>query len=66
MSRPTTKAGLMIATTENYRKLSTFISGLTEKKLSTDFDFSADEKRKEAHWAPILSVIHPATMIGPK
>ena len=50
MSRPTTKAGLMTAATENYRKLNTLISELTEKELSTDFDFSADEKRKEAHW----------------
>lgn len=50
MSRPTTKAGLMTAATENFRKLNILISGLTEKELSTDFDFAADEKRKEAHW----------------
>lgn len=50
MSRPTTKAGLMNAATDNYRKLNTLIAGLTEKELATDFDFAADEKRKEAHW----------------
>lgn len=50
MGRPTTKAGLMIAATDNYRKLNTLIAGLTEKELTTDFDFAADEKKKEAHW----------------
>ena len=50
MGRPTTKAGLMVAATDNFKKLNTLISGLTEKELSTAFDFSDDEKKKEAHW----------------
>lgn len=50
MARPTTKAGLMLAATNNYQKLNTLISELTEKELSADFDFSDDEKKKEAHW----------------
>lgn len=50
MARPTTKAGLMLAATNNYQKLNTLISELTEKELSTDFDFAEDEKKKEAHW----------------
>lgn len=50
MGRPTTKADLMTAATDNYKKLNTLISELTEKELSTVFDFSGDEKKKEAHW----------------
>lgn len=40
----------MVAATDNFKKLNTLISGLTEKELSTAFDFSDDEKKKEAHW----------------
>ncbi len=50
MGRPVTKADLMGAAEHNYGKLNTIISGLTEKELSTEFDFSGDEKKKEAHW----------------
>ena len=50
MGRPATKADLMNAATDNYAKLNTLILGLTEKELSTIFDFSGDEKKKEAHW----------------
>ncbi|MDO5603108.1 MAG: hypothetical protein Q4G07_10105, partial [Oscillospiraceae bacterium] len=46
MSRPTTKAELMTAAAGNYKNLNALISGLTEKELSTAFDFSADEKKK--------------------
>ena len=38
------------AAADNYRKLNTLIDGLTEKELTTEFDFAADEKKKEAHW----------------
>lgn len=51
MGRPTTKADLLTAATMNYEKLNTFIASLTEKELSTPFDFSEDEKKKEAHWS---------------
>lgn len=50
MSRPTTKTDLMTAAAANYEKLNALISELTEKELSTSFDFSHDEKKKEAHW----------------
>lgn len=50
MGRPTTKADLFTAATDNYEKMNAFISGLTEKELSTPFDFAGDEKKKEAHW----------------
>lgn len=50
MSRPTTKSDLITAASDNYKKLNTLISGLTEKELSTIFDFAGDEKKKEAHW----------------
>lgn len=50
MSRPTTKAGLLYAASTNYQKMNDLISTLTSEELSTPFDFSADEKKKEAHW----------------
>ena len=50
MGRPTTKTDLLTASAVNYEKLNTFISELTEEELSTPFDFSGDEKKKEAHW----------------
>jgi len=50
MARPTNKAALLYASATNFKKLNDMISGLTEKELSTPFDFSADEKKKEAHW----------------
>ena len=48
MSRPTTKSELLHAAPENYEKMNALISSLTEKELSTPFEF--DEKKKEAHW----------------
>lgn len=50
MGRPTTKAGLLTAASKNFENLNTLISNLTEVELSTEFDFSEDEKKKEAHW----------------
>ncbi len=50
MSRPTSKTDLMTAAADNYRKLNALIDGLTEKELTTEFNFAADEKKKEAHW----------------
>ena len=40
----------MIAAKENYEKLNLLISKMTEEELNTPFDFSEDEKKKEAHW----------------
>lgn len=50
MSRATSKADLIIDATSNYEKMNTLIDELTEKELSIPFDFSDDEKKKEAHW----------------
>lgn len=50
MGRPTTKTELLTAAATNYEKLNALISTLTEQELSTPFDFSSDEKKKEAHW----------------
>ena len=50
MSRATTKADMLTAAVDNYEKLNALIAELTEKELSTSFDFTVDEKKKEAHW----------------
>ncbi|MDE6434760.1 MAG: ClbS/DfsB family four-helix bundle protein [Lachnospiraceae bacterium] len=50
MGRPTTKSDLISAANDNYEKMNLLISSLTEKELSTVFDFSGDDKKKEAHW----------------
>lgn len=50
MPRPTNKKDLMIAADAGFHKLQEVISSLTETELNTPFDFSADEKKKEAHW----------------
>lgn len=50
MGRPTTKSDLLTAAAANYEKLNALIADLTEKELSTPFDFFDDVKKKEAHW----------------
>lgn len=50
MPRPKTKEELVQASKENYEKLNLFISKLSEEELQTPFDFSRDQKKKEAHW----------------
>ncbi|MDE7203065.1 MAG: ClbS/DfsB family four-helix bundle protein, partial [Lachnospiraceae bacterium] len=50
MARPTTKADLMEAANSNFESLKEFIASMTEQELATPFDFSKDEKKKEAHW----------------
>lgn len=50
MGRATTKSDMITAAIRNYEKLSGIISQLTEEELSTSFDFTADDKKKEAHW----------------
>lgn len=56
MSRPRTKTDLLATATSNYEKLNTIIIGLTEKEISTSFDFLGDEKKKEAHWKRDLNL----------
>ena len=50
MPRPKTKEGLVLVSKENYENLKLFISKLSEDELQTPFDFSRDQKKKEAHW----------------
>lgn len=50
MGRATTKTDLLENAISNYNKLNVLISELTEEELSTPFDFSGNEKKKEAHW----------------
>ena len=50
MARPTSKTDLMQAAAANWQKLNDFVAGLTEAELAAPFYFSADEKKKEAHW----------------
>lgn len=50
MSRPRIKEDLVTAAATNYEKLLTLIENRTEKEKSICYDFSADEKKKEAHW----------------
>lgn len=50
MGRATTKKDLLMAAADQYEKLNALILGLTEEKLATEFDFSTDENKKEAHW----------------
>ena len=50
MARPTTKADLFNSADERYEMLMEIVENLTQKELSTEFDFSKDIKKKEAHW----------------
>lgn len=50
MARPQTKEDLLTAANENYEKLNGLIEKMSDKELTTSFDFSKDEKKKEAHW----------------
>lgn len=50
MARPRTKTELVTAAAENYKKLMVMIGGMSETELSTEFNFSREEKKKEAHW----------------
>ena len=50
MPRPQTKNDLIEAADLNYDKFLKLIDSMTEIELSTEFDFSSDTKKKEAHW----------------
>lgn len=50
MARPQTKKDLIEAANLNYEKLLKLMDSMTETELSTEFDFSSDTKKKEAHW----------------
>ncbi len=50
MPRPATKNDLLTAAAQNFEKLNVLIAAMSETELSTPFDFTNDEKKKEAHW----------------
>lgn len=50
MPRPQTKNDLLEAASTNYDKLLKMIDSMTELERNTEFDFLADDKKKEAHW----------------
>ena len=50
MARPTTKAELIGAASEQWDKLWKLVDGMTPEEQSADFCFS-QEGKKEAHWA---------------
>ncbi|MDE7298290.1 MAG: ClbS/DfsB family four-helix bundle protein, partial [Lachnospiraceae bacterium] len=50
MARPTTKPELLQVAAEKFEELNQFISAMTEKELSTPFDFSGTPAKKERHW----------------
>lgn len=50
MARATTKEQLIDSANSNFEKLWKIIDSLSEKALNSDFDFSKDEKKTEAHW----------------
>ena len=50
MPRARNKEDLLNFSEENYSKLMKMISEMTETQMATEFDFSDDESKKEAHW----------------
>ncbi len=51
MARPKTKEELLEVSKSNFEKLWQLIDSLSENEFNTEFDFSKDEKKKEAHWS---------------
>jgi hypothetical protein len=51
MPRPRNKEDLLKAANENFEKLFAMIDQMSETERNTPFDFSKDEKKKEAHWS---------------
>ena len=50
MSRPKTKSDLIEAATTHFDLLWEVINLMPERALKTEFDFSNDSKKIEAHW----------------
>jgi hypothetical protein len=50
MARPTTKAELVEVANKKFEDLWQVINSMPEDVLNTQFDFSSDLKKKEAHW----------------
>ena len=47
MVRPQTKENLMIAAKENFEKLNTLILKMSDKELTTPFDFQRMKRKKK-------------------
>jgi hypothetical protein len=50
MPRPSTKNDLIEAANTNYQKLEQLIDSMSDEVLNTEFDFSNDTKKNQAHW----------------
>ena len=50
MPRPTNKADLMSVGQQTFDKLWQFIEGMSDDHLNTDFNFTDEPGKKEAHW----------------
>lgn len=50
MPRPRNKEDLKIAARKNYEMLLTLIENRTENEKNSNYAFSSDEKKEEAHW----------------
>lgn len=51
MARASSKEDLVKDSNDNFEKLFSLVESLSDEELNTDFDFSMDEKKKEAHWS---------------
>lgn len=51
MARPQTKEELITAAQTKYDQLLALIDSMSPLELETEFDFSDDVKKKEAHWS---------------
>ena len=51
MPRARNKEDLLKFASENYSNLMNLINKMSDSQMNTPFDFSDDEKKKEAHWS---------------
>ena len=51
MPRARNKEDLLKYASENYSNLMNLINKMSDSQMNTPFDFSDDEKKKEAHWS---------------
>lgn len=51
MARPKTRKDLISQANDNFLKLIQHIESMSEIELNTEFDFSSEPSKKEAHWS---------------
>lgn len=51
MPRPTTKESLIETANANFAKMLALLDAMTDAERNAEFNFGADMKQKEAHWA---------------